>query len=76
MADDIFAAVAEAFAALGKSAQELTRVTMRISEKTGAFRSGLREAERTKELLARIEKRHKKLKEVRQQLSSYLEGLA
>ncbi len=75
MADDIFAAVAEGFAALGKASQELTRVTMSISEKTGAFRSGLREAERSKELLARIEKRHKELKDVHHQLSSYLERL-
>ncbi len=75
MAEDIFAAVAEGFAALGKTSKELTRVTMSISEKTGTFRSELREAERDKELLARIEKRHKELKEVHQGLSSYLAGL-
>ncbi len=75
MAEDIFAAVAEAFAALGKTSQELIRVAMGITEKTGAFRSELREAERTKELLARIEKRHKDLKEAHQGLSAYLERL-
>ena len=75
MADDIFTAVAETSAALVQTSQDLTRVAMSISQKTAEFRSGLREEERTKELLARIEKRHKDLQDVHQMLSSYLEKL-
>ena len=75
MADDIFAAVAQGLAALEKTAQAMTRTTMGISAKTAEFRSGLRDAERTKELLEQIEKRHKELKETHRGLSSYLEKL-
>ncbi len=75
MADDIFASVAQGFAALEKTSQSMKQTARDISQKMTEFRSELREAERTKELLDRIEKRQKELKDVLQGLTSYLEKL-
>jgi len=73
MADDIFAAVANGFMAMGNKAEEIVQQASAISQGTARLRSELEKQERSKELLEKIQTRHKALEEVQRALTAFLE---
>ncbi len=58
---------------MGNKAEEIVQQASAISQGTARLRSDLEKQERSKELLEKIQERHKALEEVQRALTVYLE---